>query len=169
MAPRPLDIVITLVRLSSWKTVNMKGSDDATALDRAVMCNNTSAALYLSWLGAECREENRKYKEVTLQTWIEEGCQQDAQYWAVAANDINALKHLEKMMNVTLDKPNLRRLAKLFDHNEVWSYVTSLESLAWEEVMESSPTLVTLEPEELLNKKVPDHVVSVIQNCKNRY
>ena len=88
MCGAPLDIVIALVRLSSQETVNRKTSSSNTALDYAVLSNNTSAALYLSWLGAECREENRKYSEVTLQTWIEAGCQQEAQYWAVAANDV---------------------------------------------------------------------------------
>ena len=124
----PLDIVITLVRLSSWETVNRKESDGYTALDYAVLGNNTSAVLYLSWLGAECREENRKYREVTLQTWIEAGCQQEAQYWAVAANDLNALKQLARMESVTLHREKLRSLAKLFNHREVWSYVTSI---AW--------------------------------------
>ena len=76
----PLDIVITLVRLSSWETVNMEDGDGDTALDCAVQSKNTSAALYLSWLGAECEEENRKYREVTLQTWITASCQEDAQY-----------------------------------------------------------------------------------------
>ena len=38
----------------------MKDSGGYTALDWAVESNNTSAALFLSWLGAE---------EVTLQTW----------------------------------------------------------------------------------------------------
>ena len=84
----PLDIVITLVRLSSWETVNMKDWRGYTALDRAVEYNRTSTALYLSWLGAECMEKNRKYSDVTLQTWIEAGCQQEAQYWAVAGNDV---------------------------------------------------------------------------------
>ena len=82
----PLDIVIALVRLSSWETVNMKDRIGYTALDWAIRSNNTSAVLYVSWLGAECKEEKRKYKEVTLQTWIEVGPQKDAQYWAVAAN-----------------------------------------------------------------------------------
>ena len=57
-------------------------------MDWAVRFINTSADLYLSWLGAECEERNRKYREVTLQTWIEAGCPQEAQYWAVAANNI---------------------------------------------------------------------------------
>ena len=73
-----LNIVMSLARLSSWETINMVDFEDSTALDYTVRSNQTSAALYLSWLGAECKEENRKYehKEVTLQTWIDEGCQQ---------------------------------------------------------------------------------------------
>ena len=82
----PLDITIQLIKLSSWQTVNKKTGCD-TALDLAAQYS-TSTAIYLSWLGAECREENRKYKEVTLQTWIEADCQEEAQYWAVAANDV---------------------------------------------------------------------------------
>ena len=73
----PLDIVIALVRLSSWKTVNMKDSVGETALDWAVQKNNTSAALYLSWLGAE---------EVTLQTWTSRVSKLDSLCWAIAAN-----------------------------------------------------------------------------------
>merc|ERR1719397_133323 len=76
----PLDIVITLVRLSSWETINMKSCQSLvkrrnwgfrTDMDLAVpeLGSNTSTALYLSWLGAECKEENRKYRVVTLQTW----------------------------------------------------------------------------------------------------
>ena len=80
--------MIVLVRLSSWETVNLKTRLGDTALDWAALLNHTSAALYLSWLGAKCKEENRKYREVTLQTWIEADCQQEAQYWAVAANDV---------------------------------------------------------------------------------
>ena len=93
----PLDILITLVRLSTWETVNMKTRETLTALDLAVVRDNASAALYLSWLGAECREEFRNcyftgqgeqltFTKVNLQTWTEAGCQQDALYWAIAAN-----------------------------------------------------------------------------------
>ena len=35
------------------------------------------------------------------------------------------------MKDVTLDRKKLMSLAKLFDHREMWSYVTSLQSLAW--------------------------------------
>ena len=85
-------------------------------------------------------------REVTLQNWKEAGCQQEAQFWAVAANDLNALKQLARM-------EKLRSLAKLFNHRQVWSYVTSLESLAWEEIRQSSPALVTNPPAELLEKR----------------
>jgi len=158
----PLDVVITLVRLSSWDTVNMKDKAGMTALDWAADYNHTSAALYLSWLGAECEEENVRSTKVTLQTWIEAGCQQEAQYWAVAANDVEALKLLAGMENVTLDKENIRSLAKIFDHRTIWSYVTSLQSLAWEKLQQSSPAVVTLSPKELMEKNVPDHVVRVL-------
>ena len=54
----PLNIVITLAKLANWNTVNGKTLSDSTALDLA-FGNDTSAALYLSWLGAECRENRR--------------------------------------------------------------------------------------------------------------
>ena len=158
----PLDVVIALVRLSSWETVNMKDKAGMTALDWASDYNNTSAVLYLSWLGAEGEEENMRSTEVTLQTWIDEGCQQEAQYWAVAANDIEALKLLGGMENVTLDRENIRSLAKIFDHRAIWSYVTSLQSLTWEKLQLSVPAVVTLSPKELMEKKVANHVVRVL-------
>jgi len=145
----PLDIVIALVRLSTWGTVNMKNRYGRTALDWAVLYNNTSAALYLSWLGAACREENRKYKEVTLQTWIDAGCQLEVQYWAVAANNVDLLKLLARMKNVTLDSENLKTLAKLFNRQKMfslWGEESSLASLAWEEVWQSCPALPALRP-----------------------
>ena len=40
----------------------------------------------------------------------------------------------------------LSNLAKLFDHREMWCYVTSLKSLAWAVVKEQSPALVSLSP-----------------------
>ena len=63
----PLDIVMSLTRLSSWETVNRKDNWGRTALDLAVKRNNASAALHLSWLGAECKEENRSYSSEQLQ------------------------------------------------------------------------------------------------------
>ena len=87
----------------------------------------------------------------------------------MAANDIEALKQLDMMENVTLDREKLRGLAKLFNHREVWSYVTSLESLAWEEVRLSSPGLVTTPPAELIEKKVPDYMVGIILNCREQF
>ena len=62
-----MDIMIALVRLSSWETVNWMDCNGNTALDWAVLFNNRSAAPYFSWLGAECKRENRKYRGVTLQ------------------------------------------------------------------------------------------------------
>ena len=161
----PLDIVIQLVNLCSKETVNMRTDFGHTPLDLAVMCRNTTAALYLSWLEAECREENRKYREVNLNSWIDEGCQQEAQYWAVAANNIPALKLLERFKEIELDRARLRKLAKLLDHRAVWSWVTSLGSLAWEEVERCSPALTSLPPCCLLQREVPPHVVKVLISC----
>jgi len=101
----------------------VKNIDGETALDEAVKGNKTSAALYLSWLGAECEEENRKYREVTLQTWIEAGCQEDAQYWAVASNKLNALKRLVKRDSVRLDREKLLQVAKIFNSEAAVSKV----------------------------------------------
>ena len=169
MYSTPLDIVIQIARLSSWEIVNKKNSRGQTALDRAVIkCYNITTALYLSWLGVECREENRKYSEVTLQTWIEAGYYQDAQYWAVAANALDALNLLARMEDVTLDRKKLVRLAKLFDHWEIWSYLTSLQSLAWEKVQQSSPALLTLRPAALLELSPPDLHYIVRLLCRYR-
>ena len=135
----PLDILIHLTRISSWKTISMECRLDrinlrkGTALDKAIELYNHSATLYLAWLGLTCREsnvdrltwlgvncrfneENEKEEEednngthwetnsdyctslpiknttVDLESWIKAGCQQEAQFWAVAANDIEALK-----------------------------------------------------------------------------
>ena len=153
----PMDILVKISKLSTWETINRKNSSGETALDWAVQRNNTSAALYLSWLGAECREENRNcystgylrnrvkhtFTVVTLQTWIEAGCQQDAQFWTVAANNIEALK-TQRMENVILDTEKLKALAKQFNHQKicsVWGELASLASLAWEELWHSSTAL----------------------------
>ena len=168
----PLDVLIHLVKLTSWQTINMREYYGHTALDMLIQYNDknhgTSAALYLSWLGAECKEENRKYREVSLQSWLEAGRHQDAQYWAVAANDINALKILESMKNVRLDRGKLRSLARLFDHREVWSYVTSLASLAWEEVEQSIPAMARLPPPALLAATPPGQHSIVKVVCSYR-
>ena len=159
----PLDIVILLAELSSRETVSRRTRSGHTALDFAVKYNHTSSALYLSWLGAERKEKNReKYSELSLQTWVEAGCQQHAQFWAVAANDVDTLKILGRMEKVTLDRPKLRSLAKLLNRRKMWSFVTSLESLAWERVRQSSPVLASLAPATLLQQGVPNHVVGVI-------
>ena len=120
----PLDIVICLTTLSSWETVNMKDNWGATALDDAVLNNNTSIALYLSWLGAESGQENRQHREVTLTSWLEFGCEQEAQFWAVAANDVKVLKQLARMENIRLDRERLRNLAKLFVNQKVLDFVS---------------------------------------------
>ena len=83
----PLDIIIKLAKMSTWETLNLKSNVNCTALDMAIEEDQTSIAIYLSWLGTNCKKENKKYREVTLDTWLEAGCEQDAALWAVAAND----------------------------------------------------------------------------------
>ena len=116
--------MICLTTLSSWETVNMKDNWGATALDDAVLNNNTSIALYLSWLGAESGQENRQYREVTLASWLEVGCEKEAQFWAVAANDVKLLKQLAGMENIRLDREKLVNLAKLLENQEVLDFVS---------------------------------------------
>ena len=108
------------------------------------------------------------FTEVTLETWREAGRLQDAQYWAVAAADLGALKSLAAMKSeVKLDKVKLRKLAKIFDHREIWAYLTDLQSLAWERLVETVPPTVNLSPEELMEKKVDGSVVSVLLTYRN--
>jgi len=177
-----LDIVVWIAKLSSLSTLNQRNSLGLglTALDIAVQLRRTSAALYLSWLGAECKEKNKNcyftgfileqvntYTEVTIETWIEAGCQQDAQFWAVAANDINALKHLVDVECVKLDRPKLSNLAKLFDHRAMWSYVTRLKSLAWDRIKQTVPAVDDLSPEDLMEGGVPGPVAGVLVTMRN--
>jgi len=123
----PLDLMISLVRLSSEKTINMKCTkslyDGLTALDIAVKESKTSNAIYLSWLGAQCKKENKKYDDVTLKTWLDAGSHHDAPMWAVAANDLKALRELTGMAEVIFDKSILLNLAELFGHQEIKCYL----------------------------------------------
>ena len=176
----PLDILVLLARLASKETLDSRSlPNGATALDLAIRYRQTSLALHLAWLGADCREENRNrytlnsqeltelsFTEVSLQTWLEAGEKTAAQYWAVAANDVAALERLEEEEEVRLDKVTLRRLARVFNHRAVWSFVTSLQSLAWHQLQLSSPAVVLLRPEQLLQSEVPGHIVKVLNNCK---
>jgi len=135
----PLELLITLTKLASKETINLKTTNDAdgsvyrwigcTALDIAVKSDQTSIAIYLSWLGAQCKEENRKFGDVTLQTWLDSGCQQDAPMWAVAANDLKALRKLASMAEVILDKPILLKLAKLFGRHEIKCFLEDNQNL----------------------------------------
>ena len=68
---------------------------------------------------------------------------------------------------VKLDKVKLRKLAKIFDHREIWAYLTDLQSLAWERLVETVPPTVNLSPEELMEKKVDGSVVSVLLTYRN--
>jgi len=125
----PLDLLIALARLASKETIDLKRTSDKyewnglTALDMAVKKSRASNAIYLSWLGAQCKDENRKFDEVTLQTWLDAGCEQDAPMWAVAAKDLKALKQLENMLDINFEKPILINLAALFGHHEIKCYL----------------------------------------------
>ena len=72
----PLDIVIVLVRLSSWK--NMRTTPPPPSISAGWKgAPFTSPA----WRGA------RRHRKVTLHTWIDAGCPwQDPLFWAIAAN-----------------------------------------------------------------------------------
>ena len=81
----------------------------------------------------------------------------------MAANDLGALKSLADMKTeVQIDKPKLRRLSKLFNNREIWSYVSDLQSLAWERLEETVPAAATFPPEQLLKEKVEGSVVNVL-------
>jgi len=126
----PFDLLIALTRLASKETIDLKWSlTGQTALDLAVENNKLSTAIYLSWLGAQCKDENRKYDDVTLQTWLDAGCQQDAPMWAVAAKDLKALKQLAVMGNVIFAKPTLRNLAELFGFIEIKCFLEDNQNL----------------------------------------
>ena len=73
----PLDIVVQLAELSRRQgSLNPKATG-YTALDLAVMIGHTSINLYLAWMGAGCRVENKLWPEgVTLQTWLDAGLAQ---------------------------------------------------------------------------------------------
>ena len=83
-----LDIVAQLAELSRRQgSLNLKEVTGWTALDwavdKAVICDSiahASIALYLAWLGADCKPCRRRAGPVTFQTWLDEGCQQQAQY-----------------------------------------------------------------------------------------
>ena len=66
-------IVVRLAALSSQLTLNQRTKYGNTALDEAVESCNTSAALYLSWLGAACMPKNKRADPVTVQSWIQAG------------------------------------------------------------------------------------------------
>jgi len=126
----PLDLVIALTRLASKEIINLKQTDDGvTALDVAVGFNKLSTAIYLSWLGAQCMDKNKKFDDVTLQTWLDAGCQQDAPMWAVAAKDLKALRQLAKMEEVIFNKPKLLNLAKLFGYQEIKCFLENNSNL----------------------------------------
>lgn len=201
-----LDLVVMIATRSSWSTVNQQDKSGNTALDEAVQNSHVASALYLSWLGVKCKDENqncyitrlsiirnpsssekysfsgsqeilsltnsvlkvkRMYRDVTLQTWLEAGCAYQAQFWAVAANDVQALDRLSKADNINLDREKLRKLTELLDHREVWSYVTSLQDLSWAKVKQKLPALAFLPTSHLLDKKVPTTVMGILLKYRN--
>jgi len=124
----PLELMISVVRLASKETINMKCTIESpyiglTALDIAIKKGEISTAIYLSWLGAQCKDENKKFGDVTLHTWLDAGRHQDAPMWAVAANEPKALRELAGMAEVTFDKSILLNIAKLFDRREIKCYL----------------------------------------------
>jgi len=70
-----------VTKLASWTTINLVNNDGRTTLDNAIEHHpgdtSNSVALYLTWLGAACRVENKLWPEgVTLQTWLDAGLAQ---------------------------------------------------------------------------------------------
>ena len=115
--PTPLEIVAQLAELSRRQgNFNLKNGTGLTGLDWAVVKRHPSIALHLAWLGADCKPFHRRAGPVKFQTWLDEGCQQQAQYWAVSPNDSEALDLLATTENVKMDIKNLRNLAKFFNH-----------------------------------------------------
>ena len=134
----PLDLVISLAKLASMETIDLKMFDgpaeiSVTALEMAVDVANEeqhpSNAIYLSWLGAQCRDENIRVSNVTLQTWLDAGRQQDAPMWAVAAKDLKALDQLVKMEGITVDRDILLNLADLFGYQEIKAFLEENSNL----------------------------------------
>ena len=68
---------------------------------------------------------------------------------------------------VKLDKVKLRKLAKLFNHREIWAYLSDLQTLAWERLVKTVPSAVNLSLEELMEKKVDGSVVKVLLMYRN--
>ena len=177
----PLDILITIAKLSHSSKEAFYRMNPSACFGTAG--NTISATIFLSWLGVEVEDEEDRncwysglgedevkhnFTEVTLETWREAGRLQDAQFWAVAAADLGALKSLAAMKTeVKLDKVKLRKLAKLFNHRKIWEYLSDLQSLAWERLVETVPSAVNLSPEELMEKEVDGSVVKVLLTYRN--
>jgi len=116
-----LPVVILLTKLSSEETLNSKVTVDnvsGTVLDVAVENGLLTSAIYLSWLGIECKDQNKKYTDISLQTWLDEGLEEDAVAWAVAANDIKSLRFLADNIKDE-DKKALIQIAEVFGYHEI--------------------------------------------------
>ena len=66
-----------------------------------------------------------------------------------------------------LDRPKLSKLTKLFDHREMWNYVTNLKSLTWERIKQTVPAVVNLSPKQLMEGGVEGPVASVLVKMRN--
>ena len=116
----PLDIVVWLAKLSGQQVQDQQDVWGDTALDQAVTVGRTSANyLFLSWLGAAGKPENKRADPVTVHSWIQAGLTKDAQLWALAAKDTEALKFLARMDKVTIDWEELRKLDELIFNGEM--------------------------------------------------
>jgi len=119
----PLDILIILANPTTlsdgWISTTL------SAIDLAEQSGQGNIALYLTWLGVELKENNEPndYRMITLATWLEAGYLEDAQYWAVAANDVKSLITLKEEKNVTLNREKLLFLVKIFDRREIQLYL----------------------------------------------
>jgi len=159
----------------SWLGVKCKDVNRNCYITRIRIIRNPSSVEKYSFSGSQeilsltnsVLKVKRMYRDVTLQTWLEAGCAQQAQFWAVAANDVLALDRLSKTHNINLESEKLRMLAELLDHREVWSFVTSLQNLAWAKVKEKLPALAFLPTSHLLDKKVPSTVMGILLNYRN--
>ena len=89
------DILIILAKFSSLEILNQNNTNGIkSTINRAEHSGQGNIALYLTWLGVELEENNERCRKITLATWLEAGYLEDAQYWAVAANEVKSLKIL---------------------------------------------------------------------------
>ena len=113
--PRDRNYSVALANMS----INQQDGDGDTALDLFVLARYTSAVLYFSWLGAACKPENKRQDPVTVHSWIQELLTEDAQLWALAAKDTEALELLARMDEITIDWEELRKWDEVIFNGEM--------------------------------------------------